>query len=106
MVMGFNTNPLSPSGQDVFYATDGGLNFNGFSNPQVDELFKKTKSAGALDEGARKNLYAELSGLISDEQPVDFLAFQLANVGFQKKVKGVEPGINMGYNYHLWYFEE
>jgi peptide/nickel transport system substrate-binding protein len=106
MVMGFNTNPLSPSGQDVFYATDGGLNFNGFSSPEVDELFKKTKSAEALDEEARRNLYVELSRLISEEQPVDFLAFQLANVGFQKKVKGVEPGTNMFYNYHLWYFEE
>jgi hypothetical protein len=42
---------------------------------------------------------------MSEEQPVDFLAFQLANVGFQSNVKGLEPGINMGYNYHLWYFE-
>lgn len=105
MVMGFNTNPLSPSGQDVFYSTKGGLNFSGFSSPQVDELFKRIKSKEALDEGARKELYAELSRLISEEQPVDFLAFQLANAGFQKKVKGIEPGINMGYNYHLWYFE-
>jgi peptide/nickel transport system substrate-binding protein len=105
MVMGFNTNPLSPSGQDVFYSTKGGLNFSGFSSPQVDELFKRIKSKEALDEGTRKELYAELSRLISEEQPVDFLAFQLANAGFQKKVKGIEPGINMGYNYHLWYFE-
>jgi ABC-type transport system substrate-binding protein len=105
MVMGFNTNPLSPSGQDVFYATSGGLNFNGFSSPRVDELFKRIKSEEALDEGARKGLYVELSRLISEEQPVDFLVFQLANAGFQKKVKGIEPGINMGYNYHLWYFE-
>jgi ABC-type transport system substrate-binding protein len=105
MVMGFSTNPLSPSGQDVFYSTKGGLNFFGFSSPQVDELFRRAKSAEALDEGARKELYAELSRLISEEQPVDFLAFQLANAAFQKKVKGIEPGINMGYNYHLWYFE-
>jgi peptide/nickel transport system substrate-binding protein len=105
MVMGFSTNPLSPSGQNVFYATDGGLNFNGFSSSQVDELFKRLKSAEALSEEARKGLYAELSRLISEEQPVDFLAFQLANAGFQKNVKGIEPGINMGYNYHLWYFE-
>jgi len=105
MVMGFSTNPLSPSGQDVFYSTTGGLNFFGYSNTQVDELFRKAKSAEALDEGARKELYAELSRLISEEQPVDFLAFQLANAGFQKNVRGIEPGINMGYNYHLWYFE-
>jgi len=105
MVMGFSTNPLSPSGQDVFYSTKGGLNFCGFSSPQVDELFKRLKSKEALDEGAREELYAELSRLVSEEQPVNFLAFQLANAGFQKKVKGIEPGINMGYNYHLWYFE-
>ena len=105
MVMGFSTNPLSPSGQDVFYSTKGGLNFFGYSNTQVDELFRRAKSEEALDEGARKELYAELSRVISEEQPVDFLAFQLANAAFQKKVKGIEPGINMGYNYHLWYFE-
>ena len=105
MVMGFNTHPLSPSGQDVFFATGGGLNFLGYSDNQVDELFKRLKSEEALDEGVRKQLYAELSRLISEEQPADFLAFQLANPGFQKNVKGIEPGINMGYNYHLWYFE-
>ena len=105
MVMGFNTHPLSPSGQDVFYATQGGLNFWGYSNNQVDELFQRIKSEEALDEGARKQLYAELSQLVAEEQPVNFLAFQLANAGFQKNVRGIEPGINMGYNYHLWYFE-
>jgi len=105
MVIGFSTNPLSPSGQDVFYSTKGGLNFLGFSSTRVDELFKKVKSKEALDERVRKELYVELSRLVSEEQPVDFLTFQLANVGFQKKVKGIEPGINMGYNYHLWYFE-
>ncbi len=105
MVMGFTTNPLSPSGQDVFYSTNGGLNFNGFSNPQVDQLFKRIKSEEALDEEARRDLYAELSQLVSEEQPANFLVFQLANAGFQENVKGIEPGINMGYNYHLWYFE-
>ena len=105
LVIIFNTNPLSPSGSDVFYTTNGGLNFWGYFNPQVDELFKRVKSAEALDEGVRKELYAELSQLISEEQPVNFLAFQLATPGFQQNVKGIEPGINMGYNYHLWYFE-
>ncbi len=105
MVMGFSTNPLSPSGQDVFYSTKGGLNFFGYSNTEVDELFGRAQSEEALDEGARKELYAELSRLISEEQPVDFLVFPLANVGFQSNVRGIEPGVNMGYNYHLWYFE-
>ena len=107
MVMGFTGGGivLSPSGQDLMLGSDGGLNFFGYSNAQVDELFKRAKSEEALDEEVRKGLYAELSRLISEEQPVDFLAFQLANAAFQTKVKGIEPGINMGYNYHLWYFE-
>jgi peptide/nickel transport system substrate-binding protein len=107
MVMGFSGSgiALSPSGQSLILGSDGGLNFFGYSNTQVDELFTRAKSAEALDEGARRDLYTELSRLISEEQPVNFLAFQLANVGFQKNVRGIEPGINMGYNYHLWYFE-
>ncbi|MFC2006104.1 ABC transporter substrate-binding protein [Chloroflexota bacterium] len=105
LIIIFGSNPLSPSGLNVFYTTKGGLNFWGSFNSQIDELFKRIKSKEALDEKVRKELYAELSRLISEEQPVNFLAFQLANTGFQKNVKGIEPGINMGYNYHLWYFE-
>lgn len=105
LIIIFGTNPLAPSGSDVFYATKGGLNFWGCFNDQIDELFRRIKSEEALDEKVRKQLYAELSRLISEEQPVNFLAFQLANAGFQKNVKGIEPGIRMGYNYHLWYFE-
>jgi peptide/nickel transport system substrate-binding protein len=105
LVIIFSTHPLSPSGSNVFFATEGGLNFWGCSSAQVDELFQRVKSKEALNEGVRKELYAELSRLISEEQPVNFLAFQLANHGFQNNVKGIEPGINMGYNYHLWYFE-
>ncbi|MFC1874363.1 ABC transporter substrate-binding protein [Chloroflexota bacterium] len=105
LVIIFGSNPLSPSGSNVFYTTTGGLNFWGYFNPQVDELFQRAKSAEALDEKNRKAIYAELSRIISEEQPVDYLAFQLANAGFQKNVKGIEPGIRMGYNYHQWYFE-
>jgi len=105
LVIGFSTHPLSPSGQDVFFSTKGGLNFWGCFNTQIDEFFQRVKSKEALDEKVRKELYAELSWLVSEEQPVNFLAFQLANYGFQKNVKGIEPGINIGYNYHLWYFE-
>ena len=73
--------------------------------PQVDELFQRIKSKEALDEKVRQELYAELSRIMSEQQPVSFLAFQMATPGFQKNVKGIEPGIRMGYNYHLWYFE-
>jgi peptide/nickel transport system substrate-binding protein len=105
ILMGFSTDLLAPSGSSVFFTTKGGLNFFGYSNPQVDELFNRVKSKEALDKGARQQIYAEMSRVLSEEQPVDFLIFYRANIGFQKNVMGIEPGINMGYNYYLWHFE-
>jgi peptide/nickel transport system substrate-binding protein len=105
ILMGFSTDLLAPSGSSVFFTTKGGLNFFGYSNPQVDELFNRIKSKEALDKTARQQIYAEMSRVLSEEQPVDFLIFYRANIGFQKNVLGIEPGIRMGYNYYLWYFE-
>ena len=105
ILIGFSTDLLAPSGSHVFFASKGGLNFLGYSNPKVDELFNRAKSKESLDKETRRQVYAELSRLLSEEQPVDFLVFHRANRGFQKKVMGIEPGINMGYNYHLWYLE-
>jgi peptide/nickel transport system substrate-binding protein len=105
VLMGFSTDVKAPSGSEIFFITNGGLNFMGYANPKIDELFKRVKSKEALDISARKKLYAEISKLLSDEQPVDFLVFRRGNVAFQKNVKGVEPGISMGYNSYLWYFE-
>jgi len=105
ILMGFSTDLLAPSGSSVFFTTKGGLNFFGYSNPEVDELFNRVKSKEALDKNARQQIYAEMSRVLSEEQPVDFLIFYRANIGFQKNVMGIEPGINMGYNYYLWHFE-
>ena len=104
-LMGHNTDPNAPSGSRVFYANDGGLNSFGFYNSDVDTLFKKIRSKDGLNKEDRKKMYAALAGLISDQQPVDFLTYGRGNRGFQKTVKGIEPGINMGYNYYLWHFE-
>jgi peptide/nickel transport system substrate-binding protein len=105
ILMGFSTDLLAPSGSDVFFTTKGGLNFFGYSNPDVDELFNRVRSKEALDKTAREQIYTELSRVLSEEQPVDFLVFHRANVGFQNNVMGIEPGIFMGYNYYMWYFE-
>jgi peptide/nickel transport system substrate-binding protein len=105
ILMGFGTDLLAPSGSSVFFTTKGGLNFFGYSNPEVDEIFNRARSKEALDKTARQQIYAEMSRVLSEEQPVDFLIFYRANVGFQKNVMGIEPGVNMGYNYYMWYFE-
>jgi pyoverdine/dityrosine biosynthesis protein Dit1 len=50
-------------------------------------------------------IYKELSKTMSEDLPGNFLAYPFSNTGFQKNVKGIEPGIMMGYNYHEWFFE-
>ena len=104
-LMGHNTDPLAPSGSRVFFASDGGLNSFGFFNDRVDQLFQKIRSKEGMNKDDRSLMYGELARVISEEQPVDFITYTRANRGFQKNVKGIEPGINMGYNYYLWRFE-
>jgi peptide/nickel transport system substrate-binding protein len=104
-LMGHNTDPLAPSGTSVFYASDGGLNSFGFFNAKVDDLFRRIRSKEGLDKVERAKMYSELAGIISDEQPVDFLVYTRSNLGFQKNVTGIEPGVNIGYNSYLWRFE-
>ena len=105
ILLGFGSDVLAPSGSRVFYDTDGGLNFMGYSNPEVDNLFKQIKTKEALDKEARKQIYAKISLLLSDDLPVDFLLYHRANLGFQKNVMGIEPGPSIGYNYYMWYFK-
>ena len=106
IVMGFNTHPIAPSGSRVFFITDGGLNYWGYSNPRVDELFVKVRSREALDKGVRKKIYAEISRIISEDQPAIFLSFPRANHGFQANVAGIDVGMRLSWNYHEWYFAE
>ncbi len=106
IVMAFNTNPISPSGSRVFFTTDGGLNYWGYSNATVDQLFAEVRTADAIDPEVRKEIYGELSRIIADDQPVIFLTFPRGNSGFQANVAGIDPGMRLGWNYYRWYFAQ
>ena len=106
ILMAFNTHPIAPSGSRVFFTTDGGLNFWGYSNPEVDELFQRASSAEALDEKVRKDIYGEISRLIAEDQPAAFLTFPRGNHGFQANVEGIDVGMRLGWSYHKWYFAQ
>jgi len=106
MVLAFNTHPIAPSGSRVFFETEGGLNFWGYSSERVDELFVQVRSEEALDEEVRKQMYAEISRIIAEDQPANFLSFPSSNHGFQANVEGIDVGMRLGWNYHEWYFAE
>jgi len=104
IVMAFNTNPVAPSGSRVFFTSDGGLNYWGYSNPRVDELFTRVRTEAAIDPKVRKEIYSELSRTIADDQAVIFLTFPRGNSAFQANVAGIDPGMRLGWNYYKWYF--
>jgi len=106
IVMAFGTHPIAPSGSRVFFITDGGLNFWGYSNERVDELFLEVRSKEALDKEVRKKMYAEISQIIAEDQPANFLTFPRSNHGFQANVEGIDVGMRLGWNFHEWYFAE
>ena len=88
---------------EIFFSPAGRLNIFGFFNEKVDALYKKAASAEAADPVKRQKIYDELAQAISEVQPVDFLVYCKDNFALSDKVKGVEPGVNMFYNYQSWY---
>jgi peptide/nickel transport system substrate-binding protein len=78
--------------------TNGQQNVTGYSNPQVDELFKQ--AAGELDATKRKQLYDQLQVLVNADLPSHYL-YALKSVDvFSAKVQGVTPtrGDRLDYN--------
>jgi peptide/nickel transport system substrate-binding protein len=106
IVMAFNTNPVAPSGSRVFFTSDGGLNYWGYSSPQVDELYNRVRTAEAIDPKVRRDIYGELGHILADDQAVIFLTFPRGNSGFRSNVAGIDPGMRLSWNYHKWYFAQ
>jgi len=85
-----------PDGFKSNAITDGTQNNPGYSNPQVDALFKQ--GAIETDAAKRKTIYDQAQQILSDDTPYFFLwnlnSFEL----FSSKVKGVQPGFKGSYH--------
>ncbi|MFA5077930.1 MAG: ABC transporter substrate-binding protein [Dehalococcoidia bacterium] len=90
---------------EIFFSSTGRLNIFGFFNDKVDALYKRASSAEAVDPVSRQKIYDELTQAISEAQPVDFLVYYKDNFALAGNIKGIEPGVNMLYNYQFWYTE-
>ncbi len=104
-ILSSHASPMALEGSSDFFSSDGRFNLFGYFNDNVDALYKKARSAQGLSPESHKQIYGELSKIMSDDQPVDFLVFYSDNYAFQSNVKGVEQGPNILYNYQFWYFQ-
>jgi peptide/nickel transport system substrate-binding protein len=81
----------TPDRFDLYHSTarDGGFNYGGFSDAEVDRLLEQGRAT--IDPAARRAVYNHLQHLIDDLQPVAFL-FQFAQpVLYDRDLEGVVP---------------
>jgi peptide/nickel transport system substrate-binding protein len=86
---------LGPRSQLI---TGGQQNVTGFSNPQVDELFKQ--GASELDDAKRKQIYDQVQQIVNAEIPSHYLYALEAFSPMSKKLQGVvaRKGDRLDYN--------
>ncbi len=86
---------LGPGAQLI---SNGQQNVTGYSNPQVDELFKQ--AANELDDAKRKQLYDRIQVLVNADIPSHYLYALKAIDAFSSRVQGVTPhkGDRLDYN--------
>ncbi len=79
-----------------------GLNFVGYSNPEVDALLEKARIT--LNQSLRKKYYDRFQEILAQDQPYLFLYVPYSLPMVQKKFQGVELSISgIGYNMEEWW---
>ena len=98
----------TPDRFDLYHSTarDGGFNFGGFSDTEVDRLLEAGRTT--IDPAARREIYNRLQHRIDDLQPVAFL-FQFAQpVLRDPDLLGVVPSVVGFYQFtpgpRAWYW--
>ena len=76
-------------GSKGIYISKGQQNYTGLNSKSVDDMF--TQASVELDETKRKQVYADLQKLITDELPSFFLYSLTSFSPMAKKVVGVQP---------------
>lgn len=109
----FNTYPRTPSSSDVFWQSDGTVNFYGYLEPDdmgsdgdlsMGAMFDQASATVSDDD--RLDLFGEIFGRLSRDQPVNFMTMGVDHYGYHNRVAG--PSEEFGYDWDLqtFYFTE
>lgn len=83
-------------------AVEGGLNFVGYKNPEVDELLEKGRHTFDVDE--RRKCYFRIQEIMAVQQPYVFLYVPYALPVVSARFRGIEPApAGISYNLEKWY---
>jgi peptide/nickel transport system substrate-binding protein len=80
------------------------LNAVGYVNKHLEELFDQ--GVREFDREKRTKIYQEIQSILSTDAPYVFLTFNMAYVGMNNRVGGIEPtALGIGYNRERWYIK-
>ncbi|WP_040227017.1 peptide-binding protein [Bhargavaea cecembensis] len=83
---------------------ENGLNYNGYSNPKVDELLSENTQISDLDE--RKRIIAEADAIVAEDQPNTFIYYVEGYLAKSPNLHGPEyNSANTYYKLHEWYID-
>ncbi|ELZ85673.1 dipeptide/oligopeptide/nickel ABC transporter periplasmic substrate-binding protein [Haloferax elongans ATCC BAA-1513] len=105
--IGFNSYPRTPTSIRPFWTSEkkrkqSTVNFYGY-RPSEDIAGMLDEASQETDEAKRQELLANVFGVLSHDQPVNFYEFSVDLNGFQKDVQGIKPGQSIGYNYQQYF---
>ena len=94
-----------PDIYDVWHSSrteNGGLNFMGFRNAEVDDILEKARRS--LDQDYRKKLYDRMQVILHEQQPYCFLYYPMSLPIVSARIQGIKPApAGIGYNYTEWW---
>lgn len=101
----FNTYPRTPSSTRTFAIEKGGINYYGYV-PETDFNALYDDAETTVDEAARKDIYADIFGALSKEQPFNFLNMGVSIAGYDARVQGPSEEFGYGWDSNTWYFKQ
>lgn len=102
MVMGGIVNGVDPDLTQIYHSRviGKGLNRMGYRNSQLDALLDK--AVQVLDQGKRKQIYAQVQQVLMDDVPAAMLVWPKALVGVSKRVQNFGVGPFNRYQNRPW----
>ena len=99
----FNTYPRTPAAIETFWYEQAPTNYYGYA-PDADIRGKFADFRTETDEGTRQELFAEILGTLSRDQPVNFVTMSDDIVGFQDFVRGPREAFGGTWDSNTFYF--
>ena len=100
----FNTYPRTPTDTSGFWEKRGSVNFFGYV-PSVEMASLYDTAATSVDEAERQAALTEIFGVLSQDQPCNFINMAVSIGGYDARVSGFGPReFGFGWDSNTWYF--